>query len=128
MAVHLCPPPLEAAKGAAELRELVEVQFSTFGSQLEQRLSNDSTSTMINMMRMTGHAAMPARRREGRRVAALEQVFLVVQLEGLGHRVAVELGAADQVTSLRGVCSIDSRPLPAGEVAVEGFLPALTCQ
>jgi hypothetical protein len=40
--------------------------------------------------------------------------------------VSAELVAADQVTSL-ALCSI-GQALAAGEVAVAGFLPALTCQ
>jgi hypothetical protein len=71
---------------------------------------------------MMGHADA-ARRREGRGVAALEQVLLVFEPEGLGHRVGCRSSRRlDQVISLRD-CSIDSSCLPEAKSRLSVFWP-----
>src|SRR5665647_1016209 len=50
---YLCPPPLEKPPyEPPELRELLEEQFSVFGSQLEHRLMINSIRRITKMTRM----------------------------------------------------------------------------
>ena len=66
-----------------ELRELVEVQFSTFGSQRLQRLSSDSTIRITIRMTMMGMMPMLRAAVKGAASLRLSRSFLSSSLKAL---------------------------------------------
>ena len=99
--VYLCPPPLELPPyELPELREVVEVQFSTAGSQRLQRLSSASTSRIAIRITMTG--MMPMLRAAVKGVASLRlsRSFCPSSWKALATVSLSCLAPAAQVSSL----------------------------
>ena len=107
---HLCRRPRSSRRTShrAAVLELDE-QFSTRGSQLEQRLRMMSRMMMTTAIRMMVPQPMPDLATKGAHVVALQQVLLVIEPKALATVSLAILSPADQVTSL-GFAPATARP------------------